>query len=120
MSRGDRILIGVLAAGLLALLPVGVAIGGQGTGRGSVTGPGGTTMMALDRDADYAIDGLAGGVTVRGRDGCVRVIEASCPDRVCEHTGAVSAPGSVIACVPNGIVIRVEGRSDERIDAVVR
>ena len=48
--------------------------------------------------------------------GHVHVAKASCRDRVCVSMGAVSAPGSWIACLPNRVFIRVLG-SDTNVDA---
>lgn len=120
MSRADRILIVALACALLLAWPVGSALAGQRASRVVVSGPGGQSVLALDRDGVYEIAGLAGGVTVRIRSGTVSVTEAACPDRICVRTGTVHSPGAVIACVPNGIVVRVEGRGDGRLDGIVR
>jgi hypothetical protein len=48
------------------------------------------------------------------------VTDSTCPDRVCVHTGAISAPGSMIACVPNGVVVRIGGEESDGLDARVR
>lgn len=120
VSRADRILITALAVVLVMAWPVGAALAGQGASRAVVTGPEGESVLALDRDAVYDIAGDAGGLTVRVQDGAICVVEATCPDRICVHTGEVHTPGAVIACVPNGIVVRIEGGDDGGIDAIVR
>lgn len=120
MSRADRMLIMVLAVGLMAAWPLGIALAGHGSGRVTITGPSGVSVIGLDQDGTYRVEGAAGGVTVRVRAGAVSITEASCPDHVCVHTGEVRAPGSLIACVPNGVVVRVEGRGDGGFDAIVR
>lgn len=120
MSRADRMLIIALAVVLVVAWPLGIALAGHGTGRVTITGPSGVSVIGLDQDGTYRIDGTAGGLTVKVRAGAVSITEASCPDRVCVHTGEVRTPGSLIACVPNGVVVRVEGRDDGSFDAVVR
>ena len=42
--------------------------------------------------------------------GSIRVEESTCPDQVCVHTVAAHSPGDQIICVPNHMVITVEGR----------
>ncbi len=42
-------------------------------------------------------------------DGRARVRESDCPDRVCVRTGWISRPGEVVICLPNRIVVRMEG-----------
>jgi len=41
--------------------------------------------------------------------GKVAVSRASCPLKVCMRMGAASQTGDLIACVPNRLVIRIEG-----------
>jgi hypothetical protein len=120
VSRADRILIAVLAVSLILAWPVGAALAGQRASRAIVNGPEGESVLALDGDAAYDIAGSAGGLTVRVHDGAISVVEAACPDQVCVRTGEVHTPGAVIACVPNGIVVRIEGGDDGGIDAIVR
>lgn len=47
--------------------------------------------------------------------GKVRVTESTCPDKVCARTGWISRPGQSIVCLPNKVVVRIEG-SDIRND----
>lgn len=49
-------------------------------------------------------------------NGAVRVTESSCPDKVCASSGKISSPGRVIACVPAGVTVKVEGEIDDEID----
>ncbi|MDY0341332.1 MAG: NusG domain II-containing protein, partial [Coriobacteriia bacterium] len=72
------------------------------------------------RDAEYRIAGALGDVVVRVADGAVRIDESGCPDQTCVRTGAISTPGSVIACVPNRVVVRVGGDGDGGLDARIR
>ncbi len=51
-------------------------------------------------------------LTVHVESGKVWVTGADCPDRICEHTGAISRAGESIVCLPNGIVISIGGKSD--------
>lgn len=121
LTRGDRILLALTAALLLALWPLAAASGGQSGDRMVVVeGPSGRTAVPLGEEAELTVDGLLGHVHVQVSNHTVRVLDAGCPDRICERTGPVSSPGSVIACVPNGVVVRVEGRGDAGLDAVVR
>jgi hypothetical protein len=121
LTRGDRILLALTAALLLALWPLAAASGGQAGDRMVVVeGPSGRTTVPLSEDTELVIEGLLGPVRVQVMDQTVRVRDAGCPDHICELTGPVSSPSSVIACVPNGVSVRVEGRGDAGLDAVVR
>lgn len=46
-------------------------------------------------------------------DGRARIKESDCPDKVCVRTGWIAHPGQVIVCLPNRIVVRVEGGSED-------
>lgn len=50
------------------------------------------------------------------RDG-VRVTQTACPGQDCLHTGTISAPGRQIICLPNRLVVTLEGE-DLSYDAV--
>ena len=70
----------------------------------------GKTVMELDLSEDQAltVDGAGGGYNrIQVRDGAVSVLEASCPDKVCVHTGTVRYPGETIVCLPNRMIITV-------------
>lgn len=51
--------------------------------------------------------------------GRIRFKEADCPDRVCVNTGWISRPGQIAVCLPNGIIVKIEG-SDHEIDTILR
>ena len=70
----------------------------------------GKTVMELDLSEDQVltVDGAGGGYNrIQVRDGAVSVLEASCPDKVCVHTGTVRYPGETIVCLPNRMIITV-------------
>ena len=70
----------------------------------------GETAMELDLSEDQVltVDGAGGGYNrIQVRDGAVSVLEASCPDKVCVHTGTVRYPGETIVCLPNRMIITV-------------
>jgi len=51
----------------------------------------------------------------------VRVVSAFCPEHICEAQGWIERPGEVIACVPNGVLVRIVGAGGEReVDGVTR
>lgn len=119
MTRTDGIVIAVVAALALLFWPMAAAATG-GASRVTITGPAGETVVSLSEDSVYEIDGARGAVTVTVEDGAVSVTESDCPDHTCIRTGPVRAPGSVIACVPNRVIVRVGGDRTDGLDARVR
>ena len=50
--------------------------------------------------------------------GEVYVEEASCKNQVCVDTGRIDQAGESIICLPNKLVVRIEGKGDKKYDAV--
>ena len=65
----------------------------------------------LDADRKVRIEGSHGAVTVEIKGKKVRVIEATCPNRICEMQGWVDR--GVIVCLPNRISVIVGGPDKE-------
>lgn len=120
MSRADRVLIAALALLALAAWPLSAAAFDAPGRQVVVTGPIGSSEFALAEAAVIDVAGSRGTVRVEIADGCVRVLASDCPNHTCVNTGPVSTGGSVIACVPNGVVIRVAGGDDDAFDARIR
>lgn len=119
MTRADRLLVSALAALALLAWPLVAAAGTTGQ-RVVVSGPLGETRLALAEAQTLEVPGRTGTLVIEVSGGAVSVTEAECPDRVCVRTGGVDAGGAVIACVPNGVVVRVEGGDSDGLDARIR
>lgn len=74
----------------------------------TVIAPGYEREFPLDADRTVKLEHL----TIRIKDGKVWVEDADCSDRTCEHTGKISRAGQRIVCLPNNVVIAVNGESD--------
>jgi hypothetical protein len=120
MTRADRMLIAIMAVLAIVAWPLAAARANGGADAVVVTGPEGTSTLSLHEDCELEVDGDLGSVTVRILDGRVSVVQSGCPDMTCVRSGPISAPGSVVACVPNGVVLRVEGSGDDVLDARIR
>ena len=57
---------------------------------------------------EYVFDGNFP-LTIVAENGTVYFATADCPDQVCVRSGRLSHPGDTAACLPAGIVIRVDG-----------
>lgn len=64
---------------------------------------------SLDGDTDIAIDHL----TVHIHGGEAWVTDADCTDKTCEHIGKISGAWQNIVCLPNGVVISIDGGDDD-------
>ena len=75
--------------------------------------------MSLETDGEFMVSGIYNN-RILIRDGKVAITESNCPGEDCVHSGWISQKGRSIVCLPNRAEVRVEGGSDEDVDAVVR
>ena len=64
--------------------------------------------LPLSRDTRIELDHM----TVVVSDGCVRVEDADCPDKICEKRGVISRAGESIVCLPNRVVVKIGGKGE--------
>lgn len=118
MTRGDLGIIGIVVAILVASVLV-AAVPRTSTSEALIKGPGGETIISLDRDATYRVQGAIGEVVIEVEDGEARCVESSCPDQICVESGAL-APGRPIVCAPNHVVVTLRTGERGQLDAVSR
>ena len=74
----------------------------------------------LKEDGVYELSGYKG---VRNilyiKDKEAYVAEASCPDKLCIQQKKISHTGEMIVCLPNHIVVKVAGGSEDELDGIV-
>ena len=70
-----------------------------------------------DLSKDQTID-IQGTNTLEILGGKARMSFADCPDKLCVHQKAVSRDGESIICLPNKVVVSIEGGEDREMDAV--
>lgn len=105
---------------LAAALVVGLAIHGRQAGAAQVVVYlDGTQVFSgeLDTDAQYEAQGQYSNL-VTIRDGKAWIETADCPGEDCVRQGSISRAGQSIVCLPNHLVVAIEGHSD--VDVVVR
>lgn len=51
-------------------------------------------------------------------DGKVSMSEASCSNQVCVQHRAISATGESIICLPNKVVVSIEGKGENKYDTI--
>jgi hypothetical protein len=83
-----------------------------------ITAPGmAAQRLELGRDQAVEVRGRLGVSRIETRDGRVRFTEAPCVGRQCIHSGWLGRTGQVAACLPNGVVIEVQG-GEREFDAI--
>lgn len=64
-----------------------------------------------DRDSD--------GNRLRIQNGQAKMEWADCPDQLCVHQKAISRTGESIICLPNQVVVSVQGSKESELDGIV-
>lgn len=75
-------------------------------------------LTTLTEPVTLDVDGASYPLTIQAEPGRIRILESSCPGQDCVHTGWANQAGQQIICLPNRLVISLEGGTTEDIDAV--
>lgn len=73
---------------------------------------------SLAEERTVKIESPDGGVNILHiSEGKAWLSDCSCPDRTCEHMGKISKKGQSIICLPNKVIVSIEGKhSEDEID----
>ncbi len=68
----------------------------------------------LSENGSFSLNG--GSNTLVIEDGYAFLSEATCPDKICVNMGKIHMNGQLIVCLPNGVIVTVEGGEDSGVD----
>jgi hypothetical protein len=71
----------------------------------------------VDAEETVVVKGPLGDTVIKIEDKRARVESSPCANKTCITTGAVSAHGQWAACLPNKVLLLIEGKDDD-IDTV--
>ena len=74
----------------------------------------------LEEDRLIPIDGKLGTTWVKVAEGGVRIVDSPCPYKLCVKSGSIRRSGETLVCLPNRVVVRINGDGEEAVDAVSR
>ena len=114
----DLIIAGVLLAAALLLLFFVRSRQEKETGSGAMAvvtvDSGEQQSYPLNKDGVFPLNG--GSNTLVIENGEAWVSEANCPDKSCMGMGKISRNGEFIACLPNRVIIVIEGGEENPVD----
>lgn len=116
---GDCLVLGLLAAFVLAAAAPGTAVGRPTRAEVQVAGE---TVVSLElaRDGVSEVAGPLGVTRIEVRGGRVRVLSSPCPGQSCRHGGWIGSAGELLVCLPNQVVVRIPGPRPGATDALAR
>lgn len=75
--------------------------------------------LPLNEDTTITINGFDNGSnTLQIKDGYASVIDADCPDKLCQKQKKIHYKGESIVCLPNKVIISVISREETVLDGV--
>lgn len=122
MKKGDWVLI--LLVGALALSGWAVTklfLGSADERTVTIKSEGKvTTELQIDAttSASYTVENQYGTNVIWVREGIVEMHEASCKNQLCVHAGPIEQPGQSIVCLPNRVVVEIQGKREDGVDAI--
>lgn len=78
-----------------------------------------TIDLSIDEVKEYTVEGYNGDVIIETKKNQIRVKEENSPLNLCSKQGWVTSSLESIVCLPNKVIIKIEGAS-ENVDAVIR
>jgi len=76
-----------------------------------------TIDLTLKEEKEYIVKGYNGDVTIKTKDGKIKVDSEKSPLNLCSKQGYISSSNEVIVCLPNKIIIKIEDK--ETVDTVI-
>jgi hypothetical protein len=116
---GDRALVVLLAAASLA----GIALAGPSPAATTATVRVDGRVAArlpLAADRRLAVRGPLGETEIVVERGAARIVASPCRRKVCVGMGRAARRGDLLVCVPNHVVVEVDGREPGAPDAILR
>lgn len=79
-------------------------------------------LSAVEEGFTFDVEGPSGTNRIAVEPGRIRVEHADCPDQICVQQGWISDSAAPIVCLPNRLVIRLEGAAAQAsgIDTITK
>jgi hypothetical protein len=114
------IIIILVSMGIVAASAIWAYGPKSGDAKVVIKAQGGEWIYPLSTDREIKVPGPLGETLVGIHNKTVRIEDSPCPNKTCVAAGAISEAGQWIACLPNQVLVRVEGGAEDAgIDASV-
>ena len=121
VTLGDTLLVGILLC--MSVLSFFIHPGRRFQGVYGIIEAQGHVIrqVKLTEDQEVSVQGPLGETVLEVHQGCIRVKESPCPHKLCIQMGCKERDGDCIACIPNRVVVRVEGGTKRNtVDGITR
>lgn len=66
-------------------------------------------VYPLDQNRDIVLEGVLGEAHLTVKDNHIQFVNSPCRDKICIHMGEAAVQGDYLACLPNRVIVTVEG-----------
>ena len=66
-------------------------------------------IYPLNQPRELEFEGVLDKAHLVIHDGCIEFVESPCRDKICIHMGQAHQDGDFLACLPNRIIVTIEG-----------
>lgn len=77
-------------------------------------------LAQVSQDTVFRVEGVCGVTVVEISNARVRILHSCCPHHTCMEQGWISRPGAWLLCLPNRVMVRIEGTILGDVDAVTQ
>ncbi|MBN2619145.1 MAG: NusG domain II-containing protein [Spirochaetales bacterium] len=77
---------------------------------------GNTFIYPLEKDLIKTFHGPIGDTTIEIKNGKISITESDCKNKICIKMGKIDKLGQAVACLPNKLLITIEGESNDEVD----
>jgi hypothetical protein len=109
----------LLSLGMIVLSALGAYARPDSPPGVRIRSAGQTWLFPLDAEETLAVPGPLGDTVIEISQGGTRVLSSPCPNQSCVAAGHIRRRGQWTACLPNGVLLMIEGGADggEPVDA---
>lgn len=118
LKIGDYFLVGIHCLGILLSFFVFQVLPEQG--RFATVSVDGKEIyrLSLSESREIVVHGPLGESVIHVENGSVWIVNAPCPQKICMRMGKIHRAGEIIVCIPNRILIRIEGEDNRDLDGI--
>lgn len=110
LKIGDKVLIGIIVIFLIATFFFSLSNNDEGRNVSIIVDGQMQYHETIQSQKNLKVDGPLGKTVVQFREGHVAVLSSPCPHKMCIKMGKIRNAGEIIVCVPNRILIRIDGK----------
>jgi hypothetical protein len=117
--KGGDFVVFALALGALIFSAVRVYAGSSVPATVTIQAGESRWVFPLDGETVFTAPGPLGDTVVELRGKTARVLSSPCANQICVAQGSIHGHGQWLACLPNRVMVSINGGGEEELDSVV-